>query len=69
MVTERLFPLVRETRTRGQIFKCNCQSLKTERRRNLFFQMVAGQWNSLPWRLVEAESLNIFKAELRMILD
>jgi len=27
----------------------------------MYFQRVASRWNSLPWRLVEAGTLNIFK--------
>jgi len=41
--------------------KIKSWSFKTEVRRNFFSQKVVNPWNSLPQRVVEAGSLEVFK--------
>ena len=58
---ERLFPLKKDSRTRGHSLKIKGGRFRTELRRNFFTQRVVNLWNSLPVEVVEAASLNIFK--------
>eukprot|EP00061_Rhincodon_typus_P016457 g44685.t1 len=60
---EKTFPLVGETRTRGHSLRVKGRSFRTEVRRNFFSQRLVSLWNSLLQKVVEDESLRIFKAE------
>ena len=61
---ERFFPLSKEVRTRGHSLKIKGGRFRTELRRNFFSQRVVNLWNSLPTEVVEATSLNMFKARM-----
>ena len=58
---ERLFPLRKDSRTRGHSLKIKEGWFRTELRKNFFTQRVVNLWNSLPVEVVEATLLNIFK--------
>ena len=61
---ERLFPLRKDSRTRGHSLKIKEGRFRTELRRNFFTQRVVNLWNSLPVEVVEAASLNMFKTRV-----
>jgi len=63
-----LFPLTRETRTRGHSLKIRGSRFRTELRRNFFTQTVVNLWNSLPSEAVEATLLNVFKEKIDRFL-
>ena len=53
-----------KVRTRGHSLKIKGGRFRTELRRNFFSQRVVNLWNSLPTEVVEATSLNMFKARM-----
>ena len=53
-----------ESRTRGHSFRIRCRPFRTEMGRKFFTQRVVSRWNSLPQKLVEANSLDVFKRAL-----
>ena len=69
MEVERLFPLRKDSRTRGHSLKIKGEGwFRTELRRNFFTQRVVNLWNSLPVEVVEAVSLNIIKTRVDRFL-
>jgi len=59
-----LFPWVEGSVTGGQRFKVRGRRFRRDVRMNLFTQRVVGVWNSLSERVVETETLIIFKKYL-----
>ena len=55
--SERMFPMVVESRTRGHSLRIRGKPFRTEVRRNFFSQRVVNVWNSLPQKVVEAKTL------------
>ena len=52
--SERMFPMVGESKTRGHSLRIRGKPFKTEVRRNFFTQRAMNVWNSLPQKVVEA---------------
>ena len=46
--SERMFPMLGESRTRGHSLRIRGKSFRTEVRRNFFTQREVNIWNSLP---------------------
>ena len=68
MDSERVFPMVGESRTRGHNLRIRGKSFRTEVRRNVFTQRVVNVWNSVPLNVVEAKTLSDFKKKLDLRL-
>ena len=63
--SERMFPMVGESRTRGHSWRIRGKPFRTEVRRNFFTKNV---WNSLPQDVVEDKTLSDFKKKLDIAL-
>ena len=66
--SERIFPLVGESRTRGHSLRIRGKPFRTEVRRNFFTQRVVNMWDSLPQNVVEAKTFSDFKKKLEIAL-
>ena len=65
---ERMFPIMREPRTRGHNLTIWRRPFRMEVRRHFFTQGVVSLWNSLPQEIVDAKTLNVFKRWLDIAL-
>ena len=61
MDNQKLFPRVEESITRGHRFKVRGVRFKGDVRGRFFTQRVVGAWNSLPGKVVEADTIVTFK--------
>ena len=68
VASERMFPRVGESRTRGHSLRIRDKPFRTEVRRNFFTQRVVNLWNSLPRKVAEAKTLCDFKKKLDIAL-
>ena len=50
--SERMFPMVGESRARGHSLKIRGKPFRIEVRRNFFTQRVVNVWNSVPQKVV-----------------
>ena len=66
---ESLFEVARDVGTRGHRFKLAIPVCRSEVRRRSFTVRVVSVWNSLPSRVVEADSVECFKRRLDGVLD
>ena len=57
-----MFPLVKESTTRGHPYRIWKRRSKTSSRMHFFSQRVVNEWNSLPYEVVTAPTLNAFKS-------
>ena len=57
MDSQKLFPRVEESITRGHRFKVRGARFKGDVRGRFFTQSVVGAWNSLPGQVVEADTV------------
>ena len=62
--SERMFPMVGESRTRGHNLRIRDKPFRTEVRRNVFTQRMVNVWNSLPQKVGEAKTSCDFKKKL-----
>ena len=68
VASERMFPMVGESRTRGHSWRIRGKPFRTEVRRNFFTQRVVNVWDSLSQNVVEAKTLSDFKKKLDIAL-
>ena len=66
--SERMFPMVGESRTMGHSLRIRGKPFRTEVRRNFFTQRMMNVWNSLPQNAVEAKTLWNFKKKFDIAL-
>ena len=66
---DRLFTFSSSSRLRGHCYKIMPQHVKLNLRKNFFANRVVSEWNSLPSHIVNTESLNYFKCEVRKELQ
>ena len=64
----RIFPMVGQSRTRGHSLRIQGRPFRTEVRRHFFTQRVMSLWNSLPQKVVDAKTLNVFNRWLDLAL-
>ena len=62
--SQKLFPRVEESITRGHRFKVQGARFKGDERGKFFTQRVVGGWNSLPGEVVEVDTIVTFKGHL-----
>ena len=62
--SQKLFPRVEESITKGHRFKMQGARFKGDVRGRSFTQRVVGAWNSLPGEVVEAYTVMAFKGRL-----
>ena len=62
--SQKLFPRVEESITRGHRFKVRGARFKEDVPGKFFTQRVVGAWNSLPGKVVEADTVVTFKGRL-----
>ena len=63
-VSEQMFSMDSTDRTRGHSLKLQKQRCNTTQRQHFFNQRIVEHWNRLPAEIVEAESLDSFKAKI-----
>ena len=63
-VSEQMFSMDSSDRTRGHSLKLQKKRCNTTQRQHFFNQRIIEQWNRLPAEIVEAETLNSFKAKI-----
>ena len=66
--SERMFPMLGESRTWGHSLRIRGKTFRTEVRENFFAQSVVNVWNSLPQKVVQAKTLCDFKKKLDFAL-